>query len=412
MPDALQPLSQANRDVSLDTLRGFALAGVLLTFCAGDIGSPAGYTNSFLDEAVRWTKWVFIENRMYTMLIIIFGIGFHVQLEKAKQKGVSLVPFFSRRLVGLLVIGFLHAILLSTRDILMFYALAGIILLLIHKASNTLLVVLMLALFLIEVLAVRYVFPHVWPQIVALKQPNNYADHVRHNWQFFKLYHQVYFIYIEMLSHFLFGFWISRINLLQKIKTNKKLRRNLLLISLAGSAVLIPGYYFWLPKSAPVLFGNINQPWLQMIIGTGMGTIWQIWMFVSVTLYTTVLISLLVSERTKRYLKSLAAFGQMALSNYLIQSLILVPYLLLSDKYDNLPPFSGFILFLVVLSIQLAFSAWWLARYKMGPFEWLLRSFTYLEWQKLKKLSKEKPNQKEELAILATGTSLIKIKTF
>ena len=407
MAIALQPVSQSKRDASLDVLRGFALAGVLLTFCAGDVGSSPGYTNSFLDEVISWTKWILVENRMYTMLIIIFGIGFHVQLEKAKRKGVSLIPFFSRRLIGLLLIGFLHAILLSTRDILMFYALAGIVLLLIHKASNRLLVVLMLALFLIEGPAVRYVFPQVWPQIASLKQANNYADHVRHNWQFFKLYHQVYFIYIEMLSHFLFGFWIARVNILGKIKTNKKLRRNLILISLAASVVLIPGYYFWLFKSAPILFGKVTQPWLQTIIGIGMRSIWQIWMFVSVTLYSTLLISLLISDKTKKYLKPLAAFGQMALSNYLMQSLLLVPYLLLFNKYDNLPPLNGFILFVVVLAMQLSFSAWWMARYKMGPFEWLLRSFTYWKWQPLKRSSGEKFNQREEVVKVTATASLV-----
>jgi uncharacterized protein len=385
MSTSLQPLSATNRDTSLDVLRGFALAGVLLTFCAGDIGSPAGYVNSLPDEIIAWTKWILVENRMYTMLIIIFGIGFHVQLEKAKKKGVSLAPFFSRRLLGLLIIGFLHAIFLSTRDILIFYAVAGIVLLLVHRMSNRSLLILMLVLFLAEVPATRYLFPLVWPQIAALRQPNNYVDHVQHNWQFFKLYHQGYIIYIEMFIHFLFGFWIIRTGILQKIKTDKKLRRSLLFISLAGAAILIPGYYFWLDNSAAALFGKVNNPWLKFLISTGFRSIWQIWMLVSVTLYGTILISFSVSGKWKKWLSPLAAFGQMALSNYLIQSLILVPYLLAFDKYNNMPPFNGFILFLIVLALQLLFSTWWMTKFTMGPFEWLLRSFTYWKWQPIKK---------------------------
>jgi uncharacterized protein len=385
MSTSLQPLSATNRDTSLDVLRGFALAGVLLTFCAGDIGSPAGYVNSLPDEIIAWTKWILVENRMYTMLIIIFGIGFHVQLEKAKKKRVSLVPFFSRRLLGLLIIGFLHAIFLSTRDILIFYAVAGIALLLVHRLSNRLIFALMLVLFLAHGPAVRYLFPNVWPQIAALRQPNNYVDHVQHNWQFFKLYHQGYFIYIEMFIHFLFGFWISRTGILQKIKTDKKLRRSLLFISLAGAAILIPGYYFWLDDSAAVLFGKTTNPWLKFFISTGMRIIWQTWMLVSVTLYGTILIGFSVSGKGKKWLGPLAVFGQMALSNYLIQSFILVPYLLLFDKYNNMPPFNGFILFLIVLALQLLLSAWWMTKFTMGPFEWLLRSFTYWKWQPIKK---------------------------
>ena len=85
MSTLLQPLSASNRDRSLDILRGFALAGVLFIFCVSDIGTADNYSNTLPDEIIAWPKWIFIESRMYSMLILIFGIGFHVQLEKAKQ---------------------------------------------------------------------------------------------------------------------------------------------------------------------------------------------------------------------------------------------------------------------------------------------------------------------------------------
>ena len=83
------------------------------------------------------------------------------------------------------------------------------------------------------------------------------------------------------------------------------------------------------------------------------------------------------------------AFGQMALSNYLIQSLVFVPYFLLTNKFKTVPPSEGFILFIIVFSLQLVFSTWWMARYTMGPFEWVLRSFTYWKWQPINRTSKE-----------------------
>ena len=381
MSTALQPLSQSSRDTSLDMLRGFALAGVLLTFCAGDVGSPATHTNTFLDEAVKWTKWILIENRMYTMLIIIFGIGFSVQLEKAKRKGVSIVPVFTRRLIGLLLIGFAHAILLSTRDILMFYGLAGIALLLVRNASNGQLLLMAIILFTAIPFVARY---QVGYSAFSLAQPNNYVDHLYHNWQFFKLYHQIYAIYCEMTIHFILGFIIGRIGLLQKIKTNKKFRTRLLLISLVASAVLIPFYYFWLDDAFPGIVSGMNQ-WQKFLAVFVLRLMWQVWMLVSVTLYVTTLLSVWMSVKGRKLLIPLASFGQMALSNYLIQSLVLVPYLLAFDRYNNVPPFNGFVLFLIVLALQLLFSSWWMNRYLMGPFEWLLRSFTYWRWQRIGK---------------------------
>jgi len=57
-----------------------------------------------------------------------------------------------------------------------------------------------------------------------------------------------------------------------------------------------------------------------------------------------------------------------------------------------MPPFSGFILFLIMLALQFLFSKWWMARYTMGPFEWLLRSFTYWKWQPIKKFVPREKN--------------------
>jgi uncharacterized protein len=384
MSTALQPLSQSSRDTTLDILRGFALAGVLLTFCAGDIGSPATYTNNFLDEAVKWTKYILIENRMYTTLIIIFGIGFHVQLEKAKQKGVSIVPVFTRRLIGLLVIGFLHAILLSTRDILMFYGAAGILLLLVRRATNRQLLLMMAIIFFVIAPIVARLQGEGF-KAFSLVQANNYPDHLKHNWQFFTLYHQIYFIYGEMTFHFMLGVFIGRIGLLQKIQSDKKFRIRVLIVSLLGAAVLIPAYYFWLTKVFQGFVVGLPYSWEKLLAVTLIRIVWMDLMFACVALYAATLISLWCSPKGRKWVSPLAPFGQMALSNYLIQSIILVPYLLALDKYNNMPPFNGFVLFLIVLAMQLLFSSWWMKRYLMGPFEWLLRSFTYRKWQPLKK---------------------------
>jgi uncharacterized protein len=47
---------------------------------------------------------------------------------------------------------------------------------------------------------------------------------------------------------------------------------------------------------------------------------------------------------------------------------------------------TGFAIFLAV------FSTWWLKRFRFGPFEWLLRSFTYWKWQPMKKKEITKQN--------------------
>jgi uncharacterized protein len=390
MSTLLQPLSASNRDRSLDILRGFALAGVLFIFCVSDNGPDNTYSNSLLDEIIAWPKWILIESRMYTMLILIFGIGFHVQLEKAKQKNSSLLPVFSRRLIGLLIIGFIHAVLISSRDILMFYGAAGFFLLLVRNLSSRQLLVVLGIVFAIMISGIVYIlFGNVWPQTRKLVEPNNYPDYLQYNWQFFKIYHQMYGIYIEMLFHFLLGFWISKAGILKKINENKKFRSRLLIISLVVTAILIPFYFFILDDLYPVIRKALVFKWLIYSASKIFSILWYVLTTACVTLYATILISLSRSAKEKWFLP-LASFGQMALSNYLIQSLVLVPYFLLTNKFKSVAPAEGFILFLIVFALQLLFSTWWMKKYTMGPFEWLLRSFTYWKWQSI-----PKPVQKE-----------------
>jgi len=388
MSTALQPLSQTYRDQNLDALRGFALAGVLFVFCAGDIGISDNHVNSTLDEAVKWFKWVMIEERMYGMLILIFGLGFGVQVRKAIQKNESVVPVFLRRLTGLLLIGFIHAIFLSNRDILIFYALAGFALLPARNFSKRQLLIYLLIVFLVwlKIFLILKALGIKPVPITSWMPPNDFNSYWGFNWQFFKEYHQMYIIYPNMIFSFLLGFYFERAGVLKKIEADRKLRKKLLTWSFILTVLFSLLFYGWLwtEAGAKALNNFIKAPWLKSVFGDFMRLLYMIKQLVHVAFYALVLISINSSERGKKLLQPLARFGQMALSNYLIQSIILVPYALLFNKFNNMPPFSGFILFGVVLIFQLFFSTAWLNHFRFGPFEWLLRSFTYWKWQPMK----------------------------
>ena len=389
MSTALQPLSQTNRDQILDALRGFALAGVLFVFCAGDIGISVNHVNSAADEAVKWFKWVMIEERMFGMLILIFGLGFGVQVRKAMQKKESVVPIFLRRLAGLLVIGLIHAIFLSNRDILIFYALAGFALLPARNFSNRLLLMYMLIVFLVW-LKMKLILGAIGikpVQITSWVPPNDFGSYWEFNWQFFKEYHQMYVIYPNMLLSFLLGFYFERIGLLKKIEADSRLRKKLLIWSFILTVLFSFLFYGWLWTEAgeKALNNFIKQPWLKSIATDFEGIVYTLKQFIHVAFYVLIVITINLSGRGKKLLQPLARFGQMALSNYLIQSILLVPYALLFNKFNNMPPFSGFILFGVFFIFQLFFSTAWLKHFRFGPFEWLLRSITYWKWQPMKK---------------------------
>jgi uncharacterized protein len=78
----------------------------------------------------------------------------------------------------------------------------------------------------------------------------------------------------------------------------------------------------------------------------------------------------------------LAAVGQMALSNYVLQSIICSTafYGYGLGLFGRLHRYEAYYVVLACWIIHLAWSPWWLRHYRFGPLEWCWRSLTY--WQR------------------------------
>jgi len=123
-PDAApSPVAPEERIGALDLLRGFALFGVLLSNLNDWYGTtdPAGWLDSTLAFAQTWL----FESRFYTLLGLVFGVGFAIQLGRAESRGDDIRPVFYRRMLALFAFGIAHVVLLWRGDILIQYALLG-----------------------------------------------------------------------------------------------------------------------------------------------------------------------------------------------------------------------------------------------------------------------------------------------
>jgi len=121
-----------------------------------------------------------------------------------------------------------------------------------------------------------------------------------------------------------------------------------------------------------------------------------IWMFFLPTLlkslhawgfaafYSSSLLLLLQRQSWQRFLSPLGAVGRMALTNYLLQSMLLIPLCIAFDLFDRVTPVMGLLLAIAVSIIQVPLSSWWLTRFRFGPAEWLWRSMTYGRAQKMR----------------------------
>ncbi|MGB1582521.1 MAG: DUF418 domain-containing protein [Solirubrobacterales bacterium] len=93
-------------------------------------------------------------------------------------------------------------------------------------------------------------------------------------------------------------------------------------------------------------------------------------------------VSIFVLASTKRagaaVINALAPVGRMALSNYVLQSVLmgLVFFGYGLGYFGELGPFQTLLVALAIFATQIPISAWWLNRHTYGPLEWLLRAFT------------------------------------
>lgn len=94
--------------------------------------------------------------------------------------------------------------------------------------------------------------------------------------------------------------------------------------------------------------------------------------------YVGLVVTMLHSRSALSRIRVLAPPGRMALTNYLMQSLICMSFFYgFGLGHWGLPRAQQVVFVVMVYAAQIAFSHWWLARFRYGPMEWLWRGFTY-----------------------------------
>jgi len=131
------------RFVILDALRGFALLGIILAnfpeFSLWTFQSDEALLQLLspdTDRHLRFFLYVFVDGKFYTIFSILFGIGFSIIIGNAIKKGANGVRIFYRRMIVLAIIGLAHLLLIWSGDILLLYALMGMLLPLFWHCSD------------------------------------------------------------------------------------------------------------------------------------------------------------------------------------------------------------------------------------------------------------------------------------
>ena len=134
------PVTEAQRIVSLDVLRGFAVLGILVMNIQSFSMIGAAYMNptAYGDLAgANFGVWYFghllVDLKFMTIFSMLFGAGIIVMASRREATGRGSAGLHYRRMGWLLVFGLLHAYLLWYGDILYSYAVCGLLIFLLRK---------------------------------------------------------------------------------------------------------------------------------------------------------------------------------------------------------------------------------------------------------------------------------------
>lgn len=133
----LNPIKHAERITALDILRGVVLCGILLMNII-DFGLAGAYFNPGVaggNTGLNLYAWIiqqlFFEGTMRALFSLLFGVGTYILLERLEHRkaGIKAAEIYFRRLVWMLFFGLVHGYLLLWHgEILYDYALMGFLL--------------------------------------------------------------------------------------------------------------------------------------------------------------------------------------------------------------------------------------------------------------------------------------------
>jgi uncharacterized protein len=391
---ALAPVPANERAPWLDALRGFALFGILLANIPllGGVGfaSPEVLHTLRFDvvaPAIDWFEHAFIAAKFYSLFSFLFGLGFALQLRRARGQPLAVAAMQRRRMGWLLVIGLTHAWLIWWGDILCAYAVLGFALLCFRNisqrallgwaiffiASPILIYTVFLAVGLPDPFAADPAAPPKEPMVVTLTRAfsqGDYFDVVRSNlimnaggW----MRRALRLALPRIFGMFLLGAWVARLGLPEARAQYAPMFRRWLLAAVVIGLPLNIG--FTALGSGDALLPATTTGLLAITLGS-----------IGIPLLCLGYVAVFALYwRDTRQDRGLVAAGRMALSNYLLQSIVCaaVFYHLGGGLWGKLGRLELVLAAIVLFTAQMWLSRAWLARHRMGPMEWLWRRLAY-----------------------------------
>ncbi len=380
-PTKGEPIAAADRERSLDALRGLALFGVLAVNLVTEFRvsifqqflPDADAAGSALDRALSRALSLGVESKAFVLFSLLFGVGLAAQQERTGARGAAFGRYAARRLAFLLALGLVHMFLVWNGDILTLYAVLGAVAAPFLRLRTGALFAIAIALFVVH--AMPLPLPSPFPSPDALREHVDAAQRAYGNGSFadaldFRVREVrpiaalLLWSAPRTLGLFFLGACAWRLRVFQEGQ------RGRLLVAVALVGGVLGGAAEWATRSG-VSLGRAQDA----AAGTG-----PILLGVA---YAALVLLAFRSGPAARALSNLAPLGRMALTSYLTQSIALsvVFYGWGLGLFGRLGVASACALAFGLFATQAVLAALWLRHFRAGPVEWLWRSFTYGAWQ-------------------------------
>ncbi|NKB46421.1 MAG: DUF418 domain-containing protein [Legionellales bacterium] len=398
--------STEQRITTIDFIRGIAVLGILLLNIQLFAMVMAAYENpTTFGDLTGFNYWVFALNYLFakgkfiTIFSMLFGASTILLSRRLEQKFNRIYSIYYRRIFFLFIIGLLHAYLFWYGDILVTYAVCGFwIIWLRHWSAKRLA---WLGCMLISIgYAVEFYPALVWHsmsteaiqefyQFLAPSQieiAREVAIYQGSWWQ--QIPHRFETVFVYQTEYLITQtFWlISGIMLLGMAlfkwdvfsgNRSRTFYKKLAIIFLATG----------LPLTAISLYGLMANQWqvnATFLWFNGLGYFASLLVAIG---YIGLMILISQSTRWSALQHKLCCVGRMAFTNYLLQTFIC--FILFYGQgfglFGQVNRIGQITIVVMIWLLLIFFSTLWLHYFKYGPFEWLWRNATYLNWQPIRR---------------------------
>ncbi|MBC7937176.1 MAG: DUF418 domain-containing protein [Rhizobacter sp.] len=396
----------------LDILRGIALLGIILAnypvISLWVFQGPQVWETmptAKIDMPLGFFHFAFLDGKFYTLFSLLFGIGFSIILLRSQQKSTNGLAVFYRRLFILLLIGLFHSFFLWMGDILLLYALIGMLLPFFRNVSDKNLLIISVTLILSPLLvdALRVISDNkinfsapLEKMTVKMEDRIGITDDNFSTWlikhktygELLKFNSGEFFMRWQMLiasnrplkvlGIFILGLYVGRKLIYARLEENKVLLKK----------IRLWGFIIGIPVSLVYSFVEITGERLpdpKALLNTAAYALSVVPLSLA---YTSTLSLWYLKNNGSKFLNLFAAPGRMALTNYLLQSVtgICIFYGVGFGLGAKTGLAYVLLIAIAVYMLQIIYSHLWLKYFNYGPCEWIWRMLTYGKFLKIRKV--------------------------